>query len=100
MRRGRILGVLRDAILGRGATRSCVRIGRGRCVLRAPSRPISLDGYAPGSGPRGDQIERDVRTGIGEQPYALADDDGISEQVELIDQVVGEQPSDEDTAAG
>src|SRR5438105_4714857 len=39
----RPLAVLRDAILGWGATRSCVRVGRGRCVLRAPSRPISLD---------------------------------------------------------
>ena len=44
--------------------------------------------------------QRDVRTGIGEQPCALADDDGIGEQVELVDQVVGEQPSDEGTAAG
>src|SRR5436309_9276741 len=46
---------------------------RGRCVLRAPSRPIVLDGYAPGSGPRVDQGERDILTGIGEQPCALAD---------------------------
>ena len=83
-----------------GAARSRVRVGRGRCVLRAPSRPIGLDGDAPGRGPRGDQFERDVRTGIGEQPCALADDDGIGEQVELVDQVVGEQPSDEGTAAG
>jgi hypothetical protein len=50
--------------------------------------PISLDGYAPGCGPRGDQFERNVRTGIGEQPCALADDDGIGEQVELVDQLV------------
>src|SRR6266566_7149392 len=47
-----------------------------------------------------DQVERDVRTGIGEQSYALADDDGIGEQVELVDQAVGQQPSDEGTAAG
>src|ERR1700737_1847783 len=64
-----------------------------------PKRPISLDGYAPGSGPRVDQIESGVRTGIGEQPCALAEDDGIDDQVELVDQVVGEQPSDEGTAA-
>lgn len=31
---------------------------------------------------------------------ALAHHDGIGEQIELVDQVVGEQPSDEDTAAG
>ena len=36
----------------------------------------------------------------GNKSCALADDDGIGEQVELVDQVVGEQPSDEDTAAG
>ena len=72
----------------------------GRCVRRAPSRPIGLDGYAPRSGPRGDQFERGVRTGIGEQSCALADDDGIGDQAQLVDQVVGEQPSDEDTAAG
>ncbi len=57
----------------------------GGCVLRAASRPIGLDGYAPGSGPRVDQVQRGVRTGIGEQPCALADDDGIGEQVELVD---------------
>src|SRR4030081_2785270 len=73
---------------------------RGLDVFRPlPKRPISLDGYAPGSGPRVDQIESVVRTGIGEQPCALAEDDGIDDQVELVDQVVGEQPSDEDTAA-
>src|SRR5438270_10116761 len=32
---GRILGVLRDAILGRGAARSCVRVGRDRVLLPA-----------------------------------------------------------------
>src|SRR5205823_79474 len=86
-------------------TRGCVAhdvfgVERGLYVLRTPERPIGLDGDAPGSGPRVDQVERDVRTGIGEQSCALADDDGIGEQVELVDQVVGEQPSDEGTAAG
>src|ERR1700730_15121205 len=47
------------------------------CILRTSSRPIGLDGYAPGSGPRVDQVERGVRTGGREQPCALADDDGI-----------------------
>jgi hypothetical protein len=66
----------------------------------ADTGPIGLDGYAPRSAPRGDRFERGVRTGIREQPCALADHDGIGEQVELVDQAVGEQPSDEDTAAG
>src|SRR5216684_8429698 len=64
-----------------------------------PKKPISLDRYAPGGGPRADQIESGVQTGIGEQPCALAEDDGIDDQVELVDQVLGEQPSDEGTAA-
>src|SRR2546428_5490281 len=75
-------------------------VDSGLYVLRTPERPIGLNGDAPGSGPRVDQVEREVRTGIGEQSCALADDDGIGEQVELVDQVVGEQPSDEGTAAG
>ena len=75
--------------------------GRGRYVLRAPpKRPVSLNGYAAGGSTRADQIERAVRAGIWEQPRALADDQGIDEDVELIDQVIGEQPSEEDTAAG
>src|SRR3982074_139211 len=92
-----------DFLLRRLRTMTAAPMSRasiGGCVLRAASRPISLDGYAPGSGPRVDQLERGVRTGIGEQPCALADDDGIGEQLELVDQVVGEQPSDEGTAAG
>src|SRR5712692_2715567 len=73
---------------------------RGLDVFRPlPKRPISLDGYAPGRGPRVDQIESGVGTGIGKQPCALAEDDGIDDQVELVDQVVGEQPPDEGTAA-
>src|SRR4030081_3255771 len=73
---------------------------RGLDVFRPlPESPISLDGYAPGCGLRADQIESGVRTGIGEQPCALAEHDGIDDQVELVDQVVGEQPSDKGTAA-
>src|SRR3984893_9879915 len=72
----------------------------GLYVLRTPERPIGLDGDAPGRGPRVDQVECDVRTGIGEQSCALADDDRIGEQVELVDQAVSEQPSNEGTAAG
>src|SRR6266853_4100925 len=79
---------------------SLTPLRRPDVVRPLPKRPISLDGYAPGSGPRADQLEGGVRTGIGEQPCALAEDDGIDDQVELVDQVVGEQPSDEDPAAG
>ena len=68
--------------------------GRGRYVLRAsPKRPISLNGYAPGGSTCADQLESTVRTGIREQPRALADDHGIDDEVELVDQVIGEQPS-------
>src|SRR5258708_12342369 len=73
---------------------------RGLDVFRPlPKRPISLDGYAPGSAPRVDQIQSGVRTGIGEQPCTLAEDNRIDDQVELVDEVVGEQPSDEGTTA-
>src|SRR5439155_25104473 len=75
-------------------------VDRGCYVLRTPERSIGLDGDAPGCGPRADQVERNVRTGIGEQSCALADDEGIGEQVELVDQAVGERPSDEGAAAG
>src|SRR5260370_32623501 len=54
---------------------------RGRHILRTPVGPIGLDGDAPGSRPRADQVERDVRTGIGEQSCALADDEGICKQL-------------------
>src|SRR5258708_4239010 len=73
---------------------------RGLDVFRPlPKRPISLDGYAPGSAPRVDQIQSGVRTGIGEQPCTLAEDNRIDDQVELVDEAVGEQPSDEGTTA-
>src|SRR5438874_9639193 len=75
--------------------------GRGGYVLRAPpKRPISLNRYAPGGRTRVDQIQRAVRTGIREEPRALAYDHGIDDEVELVNQVIGEQPSWEDTAAG
>src|SRR5262249_7663215 len=79
---------------------SCVRVGRRSGVLRVPSSSIPLDGYAAGRGPGGQQIERYVRTRFGEQPRPLTDDDRIDKQVELVDQAVVEQPSDEDATAG
>src|SRR6266849_3186523 len=62
------------------------------CVLRAPGRPVDLDRYALRVGSRVDQVERNVRAGVGEQPRALAEDHGDDEQVDLVDQVVLEQP--------
>src|ERR687892_1121276 len=75
------------------------RGGRCRYVLRAPGRPVDLDRYPRRSGPRFHQVERCVRAGVGEQPRALADDHGIGEQGELVDQVVVEQPADQAAAA-
>jgi hypothetical protein len=62
-------------------------------------RPVDLDRYPAGGGPRFDQFERCVAAGVGEQPHALADDHGADEQVELIDEVVVEQPPDQGAAA-
>src|SRR5258708_36776938 len=64
---------------------------RGPDVFRPlPKRPISLDGYPPGSGLGVDQIENGARTGIVEQASALASDDGIEGEVEFVDQSLGE----------
>src|ERR1044071_397145 len=69
-------------------------------VLRAPATgPISLDRYASGGRARADKVESAVRTGIREQPRALADDHRIDDEVELVDQLLGQQPSEEDAAA-
>src|SRR5258708_22601600 len=73
---------------------------RGLDVFRPlPKRPISLDGYAPGRAPRVDQIQSGVRTGIGEQPCTLAEDNRMDDQDELVDQDDGAQPSDTGTSA-
>jgi hypothetical protein len=45
------------------------------------------------------QVKRNVRAGIGEQPRALADDHGDDEQVDLVNEVVLEQPPDQRAAA-
>src|SRR5205085_6852772 len=73
---------------------------RGRCVLRAAAGgPVDLDRYALRVGSRVDQVERNVRAGVGEQPRALAEDYGDDEQVDLVDEVVIEQPPDQGAAA-
>src|SRR5258708_9340071 len=38
-------------------------VGRGRCILGAPDRPIALDDHSAGSGPGVDQLKRCVRAG-------------------------------------
>src|SRR6187551_2732637 len=63
-----------------------------RRVPRAPGGPIDLDRDTAQGGPRSDQLERPVPAGVGEQPRALADDHGEDEQVELVDEVIVEQP--------
>ena len=64
-----------------------------------PARPVDLDRYALRVGSRVDQVECNVRAGVGEQPRALAEDYGDDEQVHLVDEVVIEQPPDQRAAA-
>src|SRR4051794_11371740 len=61
-----------------------------RCVLRATGGPVDLERYALREGPRVDQVKRDVRAGVGEEPRALADDHWDDEQVDLVDELVVE----------
>src|SRR5712691_7163700 len=68
-------------------------------VLRAPVRPVDLDRYPLRVGSRVDQVKLNVRAGGGEQPRALAEDHGDDEQVDLVDEVVIEQPPDQGAAA-
>ncbi len=51
------------------------------CILRAPGRPVDLDRYALREGSRFDQVKRNVRAGVGEQPRALAEDHGTMSRV-------------------
>jgi hypothetical protein len=76
-----------------------LHVGSGLSVPQVPGGPVGLDRHPAGGGPRSDQLERDVRAGVGEQPRALADDQGVGEQVDLVDEVVGEQPTDQGAAA-
>src|SRR6059058_21606 len=72
---------------------------RSGCVPRAPVGPVDLDRYALRVGSRVDQVKRSVRAGVGEQPRALAEDHGDDEQVDLVDEIVFEQPPDQGAAA-
>src|SRR3954469_5509018 len=58
--------------------------GRGRCVLRSPGGPVDLDRHALRVGSRLDQVKRNVRARVGEQPRALTDDNRDDEQVHLV----------------
>ena len=68
-------------------------------IVRAPGGPVHLDRDAPGVGSRVPKVEGNVRAGVGEQSGALAKDYGDNDQRHLVDQVVGEQPSDQGAAA-
>jgi hypothetical protein len=81
-----------------GYLRHVLQVGRGLPVLRAPGRTVDLDRHPVGGGARLDQLERQVRAGVGEQPPALADDHGEGEQGELVDQLVVEQQPDQTEA--
>lgn len=76
---------------------ACLR--GGRCVLRSSAGPEDLDRHPDGCGPGVDQIERDVRAGVREQARALADDHGERQQVDLVDQLVFEQPAHQGAAS-
>jgi hypothetical protein len=52
--------------------------------------PVDLDRYTLRVGSRLDQVKGDVGAGVGEQPRALAEDDGDDEQVDLVHEVVFE----------
>src|SRR5215218_2259976 len=72
---------------------------RSSRVPRAAGGPVDLDRDGLRGGSRFDELERCVWAGGGEQPRALADDDGIGEQDELVDELVVEQAAYEVTAA-
>jgi hypothetical protein len=70
-----------------------------RWILRAAGGPVDLDRHSLGVDSRVDQVKRDVRAGLGEEPRALAEDHGDEEELDLVDEVAVEQPADEGTAA-
>ena len=76
-----------------------LQVGGGGCILRAPVGPVDLDPGALREGSRFDQVKRHVRAGVGAQPSALADDHRDDELVDLVDEVVFEQPPGQGAAA-
>src|SRR5512139_3815573 len=70
-----------------------------RLLLPTPSRSVDPDRYPLRRELRSDQLERYVLAGVREQPRALTNDHGEGEQVDLVDEVVVEQPAEQDAAA-
>src|SRR5204863_2314062 len=72
-----------------------------RWTLRTPAARWAggLDRHPVGCGPGVDQIERYVRTGVREQARALADDHEARQQIDLVDQLVFEQPAHQGAAS-
>jgi hypothetical protein len=68
-------------------------------IPRAPGRPVDLDHHALRVDSRLDQVERKIRTGLREQPRALAEDHGNDNQSHLVDQIVLQQPPGQGAAA-
>ena len=58
-----------------------------RRVLRVAGGPVDLDRHSLGVDSRVDQVERDVRAGLGEESRALAEDHGDDEELELVDEM-------------
>src|SRR5919197_6025459 len=81
------------------APMSRASVGGGGCILRAPGGPVDLDRYALRVCSRLDQVKRNVRAAVREQPHALAENHGDDEQDHLVDEVVSEQPADQGAAA-
>ncbi len=67
-----------------------VVVGGGGGIPRAPGGPVDLDRYALRVGSRADQVERNVRAGVGEQPRALAENNGDELDADLRADPVGE----------
>src|SRR6266705_7102847 len=78
---------------------SRVHVDRGGSLLRASGGSVDLDRHPAGGSSRSDGFERYVRAGVREQPRALADDHGEGEQVDLVDEVVVEEPPEQGAAA-
>src|SRR5687768_1469645 len=66
---------------------------------RATGRPIRLERHAGWKRSRLDQLEVVRLASLREQPEPVPHDDGVDPQVELVDEVALEQPSEQDAAA-
>src|SRR5690606_39816101 len=82
-----------------GGPRDEARAGASGRVLGPSVGTIGLGRDAVREGLRVDQFESGVRAVLGEEPRALADDHGVDEEDDLVDQAVVEQTTDQLTAA-